>query len=328
MEKVSVIIPCYNGAGFIDRSLNSIYLQEYPSIEIIIVDDGSVDQSKEKALKWKQKFAIKNIELKYFYQENQGTGSAINSGLKLVTGDYIILLDVDDEFLPGAINEKVEYLQKHSDINVVRSNGWIIRKDLKYLFVYDETEKSNEDIFLALLRGETNNWAGSYMVRTKALFDFYTDREIYKSRFGQNLQFLLPLAYKNKCGFIDKPQMNYIQQDNSLSNPSDNRDKLEKSLLNAKGYRDIRLYLVDIIVDLEEKELYVKNIHAGYWRSIMNIALVNKDYTLLKEAYIELQKNEVPNINDKINYFSVFSKAKMYFFKVLRKINAIINKVE
>lgn len=225
MEKVSVIIPCYNGAGFIDRSLNSIYLQEYPSIEIIIVDDGSVDQSKEKALKWKQKFAIKNIELKYFYQENQGIGSAINSGLKLVTGDYIILLDVDDEFLPGAINEKVEYLQKHSDINVVRSNGWIIRKDLKYLFVYDETEKSNEDIFLALLRGETNNWAGSYMVRTKALFDFYTDREIYKSRFGQNLQFLLPLAYKNKCGFIDKPQMNYIQQDNSLSNPSDNRDK-------------------------------------------------------------------------------------------------------
>lgn len=99
-------------------------------------------------------------------------------------------------------------------------------------------------------------------------------------------------------------------------------------MLNAKGYRDIRLYLVDIIVDLEEKELYVKNIHAGYWRSIMNIALANKDYTLLKEAYNELQKNEVPNINDKINYFSVFSKAKMYFFKVLRKINAIINKVE
>ena len=53
---------------------------------------------------------------------------------------------------------------------------------------------------------------------------------------------------------------------------------------------------------LEEKEFYVKNIHAGYWRSIMNIALANKDYTLLKEAYIELQKNEVPNINDKINY--------------------------
>ena len=73
------------------------------------------------------------------------------------------------------------------------------------------------------------------MVRAKTFFDFYPDREIHKSRFGQNLQFLLPLTYKSRCGFIDKPQMNYIQQENSLSVLAEGKDKLEKSLKNAKG---------------------------------------------------------------------------------------------
>ena len=58
METVSIIIPCYNGAKFIDRSLASIYEQDYSYMEVIIVDDGSIDNSKEKTFKWKQKFFI------------------------------------------------------------------------------------------------------------------------------------------------------------------------------------------------------------------------------------------------------------------------------
>ena len=324
MEKVSVIVPCYNGNEFVDRCFRSIYQQDYPMIELVVVDDGSTDESKEKILGWKKRFNERNSELIYFYQENQGLGSAINSGLKLVTGDFIILLDIDDEFLYGALSEKVEYLKKNPEVNVVRSNGWVVKKNTKYLFVHEEKEKNNEDIFLPLLRGETNNWAGSYMVRSKALFEFYPNREIYKSRYGQNLQFLLPLVYKNKCGFIDKPHMNYIQQDNSLSQTTNLKDIIDKSIDNANGYREIRLYMTNIITDGYEKEYYIKNIYASYWRGIMSIALVNSKKDLLKKAYIEMQKYEVASIDDRINYYSMTSKCKMYFLKIIRKVRNIL----
>jgi hypothetical protein len=98
------------------------------------------------------------------------------------------------------------------------------------LFIYDECEKNIQDVFTALLEGKTNNWAGSYMVRVSSLFKFYPEREIYQSKYGQNLQLLLPLLYNKKCGFIDKPHMNYNQQENSLTKTNVEKSKKKKSL--------------------------------------------------------------------------------------------------
>lgn len=199
---VSVIIPCYNGENFIDRCAMSIYVQEYSRIEIIFVNDGSTDNSKQIIYKWKDKFLKKKYSLIYVSQENRGLGGAINTGLKYVSGDYIILLDVDDELLSEAISDKVKYLEMHKDEDVVRANGWYIRHNGKSLFIYDQEEKEIQDMFSALLEAKTNNWAGSYMVRKSALFSFYPDRQIYESKYGQNLQMLLPLVYKKNVDIL------------------------------------------------------------------------------------------------------------------------------
>ena len=114
-------------------------------------------------------------------------------------------------------------------MDVVRSNGWYVRKNGKSLFIYDECEKNIQDVFTALLEGKTNNWAGSYMVRVSSLFKFYPEREIYQSKYGQNLQLLLPLLHNKKCGFIDKPHMNYNQQENSLTKTNVEKSKKKKS---------------------------------------------------------------------------------------------------
>ena len=213
-KKVSIIVPCFNGERFVDRCLHSIEIQNYPYIEVVVVNDGSTDQSESKILEWKEKLENRGILLIYIKQKNQGLGSAINTGLKYISGEYLSLLDIDDEYLQGALSERVEFLENHKDMDVVRSNGWYIRKNGKSLFVYDECEKEIYNPFVALLEGKTNNWAGSYMVRVPSLFRFYPDREIYQSRYGQNLQILLPVLYKKKSGFIDKHHMNYNQQEN------------------------------------------------------------------------------------------------------------------
>ena len=156
-KKVSIIIPCYNGEQFVNRCMQSIYIQQYPFVEIIVVDDGSTDYSKEAIVKWGKKFETKQYEFKYIYQENQGLGSAINTGLKQVSGEYLSLLDIDDEYLQGAICEQAEYLSNNNNVDVVRSNGWKIKGTQRILFTQNENEKEIKDVFLALLEGKTYN---------------------------------------------------------------------------------------------------------------------------------------------------------------------------
>ena len=170
---VSIIIPCYNGEKFIDNSIESVYIQDYSPIELIVVDDESTDGSAERIQAWQSKFAEKGNNLKYVYQKNRGPGGAIDTGLKYVTGTYLTLLDADDVYLPGAIRKKVEFLDTHSDYVGVRNNGWRVSGANRHLFITDPEEKKLTDLFTALSFGKTNNWAGTYMVRTDVLFDAY-----------------------------------------------------------------------------------------------------------------------------------------------------------
>ena len=318
---VSIIIPCYNGAAVVDRAITSVFDQDYSNVELIAVDDGSTDNSAEVICAWKSRFEEKGWILKYVYQENKGLGGAINTGLKYVTGDYLTLLDADDEYLPGSVSKKADFLDSHPEYDVVRSNGWVVKLDYRYPFVCEEAEKRQENIFEALLRGETCNWAGCYMVRTEALFAFYSDREIYASRYGQNLQILLPVTYGNPCGFIDEPLMNYIQQGDSMSRMADPAAAKKKLLDNAAGYRDIRYHVLDRIVQNEaEKERYRHSIDGAYWRYIMQIANMHGDTALLKDAYARLKKEEVPSLTDRIARYRETNPPVAFCLRVINKV--------
>jgi glycosyltransferase involved in cell wall biosynthesis len=86
----SVIVPTYNRAFIIDRCINSILAQEYVSFEIIVVDDGSTDNTKEVVCQYM------DSRINYFFQENRGVSVARNEGSKLAKGDYLVFLDSDD----------------------------------------------------------------------------------------------------------------------------------------------------------------------------------------------------------------------------------------
>ena len=322
----SIIVPCYNGEKFVDRCFDSILKQKYAHMEVIVVNDGSTDQSEQRVLAWNDRFRNAGIQLVYVSQENKGPGGAINTGLKHVTGEYLCLLDIDDELLESAVSTRVAFLKSHPDIDVVRSNGWYNRKSGKSLFIYDEKEKRIDDVFSALVGGETNNWAGSYMVRTSALFDFYPDREIYQSRFGQNLQFLMPLTYKKKCGYIDEPQMIYNIQEDSLSKTSDIK-KTEKILSdNLAGYRDIRIYLIEKIIKTpNESERYIRIVDIAYYRSLLKLAIDTRDEQLLKATYSNLKELSGVTINERIEYCQYFFPYMVFPLRCIRKIKTAID---
>ena len=96
MDKVSVVIPTYNRAHLIEDALNSCFDQSYRPLEIIVVDDGSGDDTVHVVKRWKEQNSSEQLEVKYIHQSNSGGNAARNKGIKASTGEFVAFLDSDD----------------------------------------------------------------------------------------------------------------------------------------------------------------------------------------------------------------------------------------
>ncbi len=220
--KVSIIIPCYNGASTIGQAIHGVSNQTYRPIELILVNDGSTDSSEEIVASMKQEIENAGIEFRYLTQQNMGLGSAINSGLKLVTGEYLAWCDADDELMPESVDKRVEFLRSHPDYGSVSSNAIQFRKhdgkdEFLELATTDEETNSNINQFLPMLMGKSLFCAGCHLVRTSVFQKSHGGMNIYPARYGQNWQMLLPVYYTSKHGFIDEPLYKYRVEDSSMS---------------------------------------------------------------------------------------------------------------
>lgn len=122
---VSVIIPAYHAQDFIGQTIESVIKQSYPNWEMLIVDDGSTDGTREVVEKY-----LADSRIKYLYQENQERAAARNLGIRHACGKYIAFLDADDLWLPAKLSLQVAYLNQHAEVglcfthhNLINSQG-------------------------------------------------------------------------------------------------------------------------------------------------------------------------------------------------------------
>ena len=111
MCRVSVIIPTYNRAAMVYDAVQSVLQQSYTDFEIIVVDDGSTDDTAERL----QGLISTSDKIRYMYQPNQGRSSARNQGIQQARGEYLSFLDSDDCYLPGKLERQVKILDEHPD---------------------------------------------------------------------------------------------------------------------------------------------------------------------------------------------------------------------
>lgn len=114
IPKVSVIIPAYNSARFLEEAIESVFAQTYGDYEIIVINDGSTDNTTEVLAPYLDR-------IQYIYQQNQGASSARNTGIRYSQGEYLAFLDADDIWLPEKLSIQVEYLNNNPDIAMVYS---------------------------------------------------------------------------------------------------------------------------------------------------------------------------------------------------------------
>lgn len=112
MPKVSVIIPTYNRAALISRALDSVLTQTFKDFDIVVIDDGSVDNTKEVIKPYLDR-------IRYIYQTNGGISAARNRGIQESTGQYIAFLDSDDYWAPEKLQYQVEILDRDPKVGIV-----------------------------------------------------------------------------------------------------------------------------------------------------------------------------------------------------------------
>ena len=191
----------------------------------------------------------------------------------------------------------------------------------RWLFITEEKEKKLTDLFSAFCDGKTNNWAGSYMVRTSVLFSAYPDRNIDPSRFGQNFQILLPVCYKRKFGFIDEPLMEYRVQPNSHSQASDPLVSYQKNMVNTRGWRDIFHGIVRWLVqDDIERDGFIRRYDALFHRGAMTRAIEAGMKQDAREHYILLKQTGYLTLGDRILYGEMVCPSLALPLRFLRRV--------
>jgi len=114
-QKCSVVIPAYNAAGFVRRTIDSVLAQTFKDHEIIVIDDGSTDNTAETVKSYGDR-------IRYIYQDNAGGGAGRNTGIAAAQYDWIALLDHDDEWLPEKLQTQMDLLEKNPDLRWCGTN--------------------------------------------------------------------------------------------------------------------------------------------------------------------------------------------------------------
>lgn len=129
---VSIITPAFNTGKYIGSLLDSVLIQSYPNIEMIVVDDGSTDNTASIIKEYINKFDEKGYTLKYIFQENSGQSQAVSTGLEYINGEYLVWPDSDDFYASSeAIFKMVAQFEKLDDsFAMVRTQVSVISDDI------------------------------------------------------------------------------------------------------------------------------------------------------------------------------------------------------
>ena len=194
MEKVSVIIPVYNNGDYIDECLESVVNQTYNNLEIIIINDGSTDDTEKNVMNWLEK----DKRIVYFSNSNHGVSYSRNFAIEKSSGEYLTFVDADDIISPSFIESLLKQIKdKHVDCSVCGISGFYTNED----FVETKGEISifEKPHIKEKLLGCCGGFLANKMYKSKIIKDndIKLAEDIYISE-----DLLFNLEYFNYCTFI------------------------------------------------------------------------------------------------------------------------------
>ncbi len=209
IPKISVVITAYNSAAYIGQAIQSVLTQTRPVDEIVVVDDGSIDETAAIVAA----YAPSGVRL--VWQENQGAGAARNRGIAATSGDLLTFLDGDDVWLPEKTEWQLDYLQSHPAAAMVSGYKWWwdARSGERKLVTYGVRPPARLDREV-LIRNVVGNPSMALLRRS-----ILAEVGLFEPglRWGQDWELWIRIATRAEIGFIPRPVIFYRWHPDNLS---------------------------------------------------------------------------------------------------------------
>jgi len=212
---VTIGIALYNHQDYIAQCINSVLNQSYKNIELIIIDDGSPDQSFDHAQACVNAHPHNDC-VTLLTRANQGMCNTLNEIAKLSHGEYISFVGSDDYWAPTKISDQVAFLESHPNVALVHSNSIKINSEGSELGLMDHSQRKNSgNLYEAIIKKKGGINTPSHLYRTAV----YETIGYYDPNFKfEDTDFWLRLTNKLEVGFINKTHTYYRWHGNNLSN--------------------------------------------------------------------------------------------------------------
>ena len=259
--RVSIVTPVYNGESYLSPMLDSVLGQTYSEIEMILVDDGSTDQTVQVAESYRPLFADRGYGYRIVRAEHKCAAAAINQGMPFVTGEYLIWPDGDDRLEQDSVEKRVRFLQQNPPYQCVRTLPYYFKQETGDEVRADETigDFDKEELFWDLLEYRTYVCCGCYMLRTESFFKIYPERRIPEYHVGQNFQMLLPFMYFHRCPTIPEKLYGVCVREGSHSRRELSPEEEKKR---DQAYEE----MIDEIADLCHMDDESSRKRLAYWK--------------------------------------------------------------
>lgn len=300
--KVSVIIPVYNVASYIEACIESVFKQTYRNIEIIFVDDcgtdNSMDTIKQSTTRYAESHHIKILH----HSKNKGLSAARNTGINHATGDYLLFLDSDDTLPPDALENLVAEANKYPNVSFVIGN--IRQTTGKRQSVHSMNLPNYIDaprqILYDFLSHKWHSMAWNKLISK----EFLTANNIcfWEGKYHEDIDFSFKLAlYANSMAYCPKPTYNYLIRQNSITT--------NKCLKNYEDYIHILQNNCNILMH--------KNIPLQYTETYLTEHLYSLCYNIAKE------KNPAISLADKKTLLSRIKTLKSKYAQRYHHIHTV-----
>ncbi len=267
--KISIVIPVYNCEDKLNRCIESVLNQSYCNFEIIIVDDGSIDNSYNICLKLQEK----DTRIRLFHQKNKGASAARNYGLSKVEGDYVMFIDADDfiefdmliTFIDAVKETNADYIMTSFYIDKYGVDGKFI--STKHALIRERLITSNDQIpgsIIDLIESERINAPWGKLIKSSIIKEFnlkMPEHIILQEDLFFNIKVL---SYVNVILVIDKPKYHYTigSQESLTSRYFEKKFEMTDEVYNAiYDFYDLRCN--DDTLLSRVKYIYIKNVYAG-----------------------------------------------------------------
>jgi glycosyltransferase involved in cell wall biosynthesis len=302
MPRVTVLLTCYNHLPYLREAWNSLLSQTYSDWEVIALDDGSTDGTRE----WLRSLSDPRLRV-VLNEVNLGTYETLNVGLRLAAGEFVAVFNDDDLWAPTKLSRQVDMMDSHPAVGLVHTDGWFIdgegreRRDSPLGFEFPRTETGDQRLALIY----ANKIIASAVLTRRECFSQLG--EFNRAYFGSgDWEMWLRIADRWHIGFVPEPLTMYRVHGANASH------KLERIWLDDQRLREWIADRWDSYVTAGS-EAEVRRAEAHNWACLGTVRKLNGDPRAARAAYLRSLRLEPTRWKSALRYLATFAPRTLFW---------------